>query len=550
MRPLSLTIFVLLASEASCDSIPEMTSLRSTGSDSFLTSVSGVERAVYYRSYVYVPVDADDDLVERAIVKQAKTAMGPLSALGVSPDGRDPLQYVIVDQTERESLFVFDPAEPSGIGKGLLRVHFQYNGPAVVADDLISQDIFNVTLLAGDYARYADDLMTDCSDNPYADPEAIWYYFRPQQPSCLTRIANETAKIDQAALELADFLQEAPKRDAAGEIISKAESERLFVGATVRLGSEQRPVRGFYPEYDRLFGVGTSKQQVVAYVITGIDASVGFVNDRFGIEHVRFLRQLLRNQPHFGVSYINPEADLTDVELDGKKIAGVTQEDLFAWIIDNRNFPPEVGSDPLRAERLRWQARAKFVNRWIYWDLPVAVTAVDETGSRIRKYMTIQLRTFYGDDGGSIRDRQGARQRYLEAFRTADLFVYNGHSYLGEGALDPSLYRPGDFSTGYQLFFFNSCSSFNYFGREFIDMKPGGSQNLDVVVNGLRSGIEKSGDVVARFLLGVLELKSYEELLSSLKEPEVGDFNELRLADGEQDNVFSPVAVPLTVFAY
>lgn len=95
--------------------------------------------------------------------------------------------------------------------------------------------------------------------------------------------------------------------------------------------------------------------------------------------------------------------------------------------------------------------------------------------------------------------------------------------------------------------FINSCSSFSYFGEGFMKLKGGGSKNLEVVLNALKSGIAHSGSVVTRFIEGILSIQSYSEMLASMHQAGGTEFDEMRLVDGEGDNDFDPKITPLVV---
>ena len=185
---------------------------------------------------------------------------------------------------------------------------------------------------------------------------------------------------------------------------------------------------------------------------------------------------------------------LLDLFVDGRKLDGVTYDKMFGWIIDKNGYPAEVGSDAGKIADLRRQALAKLTERWIYWDLPMTV----KSASGASKDVTVEVRSFYGYEDGSPEARQHAQWRYLEAFWHGDVFLYNGHSHFGHGPLEPTMYGPQNFNDRYQIMMVNSCISFNYYHQDFLGMKPGGSKNLDMVVNGLPSYVWGGGAAMAR----------------------------------------------------
>lgn len=91
----------------------------------------------------------------------------------------------------------------------------------------------------------------------------------------------------------------------------------------------------------------------------------------------------------------------------------------------------------------------------------------------------------------------------------------------------------------------NSCISFNYYEKDFLDMKPGGSKNLELVTNGLPSNVVDSGLSVGNLITGLIEAKKpYAELLGAMA---VGGYDPMRVVDGELDNQYDPARTPLVV---
>jgi hypothetical protein len=164
--------------------------------------------------------------------------------------------------------------------------------------------------------------------------------------------------------------------------------------------------------------------------------------------------------------------------------------------------------------------------------------------------VTVEVRSFYGYEDGSADARQHAQWRYLEAFWYGDVFLYNGHSHFGHGPLEPTLYGPQNFNDRYQIMLVNSCISFNYYHQDFFEKKPGGTKNLDMIVNGLPSWVWGGGEATARFLLGLLSGKqpSYVDLLGQMRlDTPWGEkaYDPMRVADGELDNAFSQARTPM-----
>jgi hypothetical protein len=140
------------------------------------------------------------------------------------------------------------------------------------------------------------------------------------------------------------------------------------------------------------------------------------------------------------------------------------------------------------------------------------------------------------------------------AIKNSDVVVYNGHSYIGYGLLDPSNFTPDDFPASYQIMFANGCVSYNYYEKDHFPLKQGGSKNLKLVANGLESWVDGSGPAVGRFVGTLLDGKqeSYQNLLKAAQftADEAGyswGQDALRIVDGELDNTYDPGTTPITV---
>ena len=91
----------------------------------------------------------------------------------------------------------------------------------------------------------------------------------------------------------------------------------------------------------------------------------------------------------------------------------------------------------------------KLDNHWVTFEKHVNVAI----GNAAPKDVTIRIETLFGADEDTAPHRR--------ALKRGDVVVYNGHSYIGYGPLDPSNYQTDSFSKGYQMFWFDSCVSYN-----------------------------------------------------------------------------------------
>jgi len=107
---------------------------------------------------------------------------------------------------------------------------------------------------------------------------------------------------------------------------------------------------------------------------------------------------------------------------------------------------------------------------------------------------TLRIRLFFGESG--VEERSSAFHHFFkDSLENDSIMIYDGHSGLG-GHLDIlaieaqetiALKLPKE---KYQMYFFNSCSSYSYYNRSYFarkatDEDPRGTKNLDILTNGL-----------------------------------------------------------------
>ena len=507
-----------------------------------LTGAQSEQRGFHFRSYVYVPTTAAPADIKAAIAMQIKTGLGALQ-----------VPEVIFNDLNAENLdsstFTYttvNVVDPTGASASstLTRVDYAYDDVADVTDSLSNSSSVSFTLLFGNYLPNLPTLLADCSDDPTTDPGSFWYGYEPTLPACTTLITNELATIQAEEQQLAS-LGDGPTT------IGPHEAGRWFIPLTATLDPPSLPGKQYYPEYDRLYGVAPTsapgKTQLLVYDFHGVDSDETDPDDILGQEAIKTLRTMLTAQPNFRPVNTKPFAMLENITVNGQLLPNVSYADMFSWIVDKTGYPAQVGTDPNAILALRKQAMAMFTERWIYWDLPLTVS--DSNGKS--NTITVEVRFFYGYEVGSPQIQQAAEWRYLEAFWYGDVFLYTGHSHFGNGPLEPTLYQPDNFNSNYQIMLINSCISYNYYDQDFINMKPGGSQNLDVVVNGLPAYVQDMGIATGRFLTGLIDGQqpTYLQLLQSmeLNEPWSPNYDPMRVVNGELDNVFSQTATPVTV---
>lgn len=500
-----------------------------------LTSASGAERRIEWQSFVYVPKGTPDAEIAKAIQKQVKSAIGALRQPEIGIQDRDALTNLDPKGWVREDLQVVDgPASGKPAGPvAVQRIRYKYSDVALVKKKSTAT-AYTLTLLFGDYVAKAAKLKPDCSDDQATEADSLWFHYTPQLAKCQAAIKKEIQAINSATQGL-DLTKQ----------ISKVDYQRDFV----TFKADLKPVKAppvKYPEYDKLWGFGTDRQKVVIYAFFGVDADLRNPKDVSAVEHFRFLRTLRQRFPKLTVTDTKPFALVLDYEVGGQKIAA-KYEDVFAWMVDDTGFPAAVGTDAAKRAALKQQVIDRFGEHWIVWSLPVSVSIAGKT-----REMTVELRTYWGYEDGKPEWRQAARNRYLEGFWHADVFLYQGHSHFGHGPLEPTGYHAGNFPNRYQTFLINSCVSFNYYDQDFVNLHPGGSKNLDIVVNGLPAYWTKLGEASANYVVGLVggDNKSWLDLLAGMTVKPgwaPGGYDPMRAVNGELDNAFDAKKTPVKV---
>jgi hypothetical protein len=504
--------------------------------DDDLTSVGGVAKQIDWDSFVYVAPDADIGSIQQAIARQVKSSLGSLREIGIGVSDRGALHNLEAAGWTRDMLDVADAASGRVIGR-VQRVRYHYSDTALVQKTQDPGAAVSFTMLFGDYVSGSAALQPACVDEA-TDGDSLWYHFAPRRSACARLVAAEAATIN------ADLARLPPSTTPT---LPSSDAQRRFVGVRAKLTAQTAaPVK--YPEYDRLWGFGSDRQKVVVYAFVGVESDERNAHDLGAIEFQRLVRTLRgKLGAKMQVTYTQPYALLLDFYVDGKKLDGVSWDDVARWMIDGTGYPAAVGSDAQKIEALKQQVIDHFSERWIYWTLPATVTMGGET-----RQMTVELRTFWGKEDGDADSKQHAEWRYLEAFWHGDVFAYAGHSHFGHGPLEPTNYSGANFPDRYQVMLVNSCLSYNYYDLDFIQMHAGGSRNLEVVMNGLPAYWNGMGESTAKYILALLDgsNKSWTQLLDAMRiDLAWGErsYEPMRGVNGELDNTFDASRTPITV---
>lgn len=142
-------------------------------------------------------------------------------------------------------------------------------------------------------------------------------------------------------------------------------------------------------------------------------------------------------------------------------------------------------------------------------------------------------------------------QEAVRGMKTADIFLYDGHSGLG-AYLDPARLaedtgRPIELPRNkYQIFVFQGCSTYAYYNSAYFKLKrsgsdPKGTKNLDIVTTGIGAAFEVGAKVDVAFLTSVAagQRPSWQTIMDRVRAAE-GDYTALSHVNGDEDNPRTP----------
>lgn len=161
----------------------------------------------------------------------------------------------------------------------------------------------------------------------------------------------------------------------------------------------------------------------------------------------------------------------------------------------------------------------------------------------------IVYRFFYAPTGID-EESLGFHWFYKDALENASVMMYEGHSGLG-GHLDlPSIEENlGEkihFSKRYQIYFFDSCTSYryynaNYFERKMTSTDPKGTKKLDIFTNGLATDFAAMPGASAAFAMAFEKALNYAQTGNGFTSYQTLakqiDSDNLFGVNGDEDNV-------------
>ncbi len=493
--------------------------------DDDLTSLTARQRTLSFEGVVYIEPGATEDAILEAARKQTQSAFGALLASKVAVRTREVQQIDKSSIVKRDVLVIDTAAKTPDKGKAMIEVKYAYRDEAVIPVELARHTSLSLALLAQGSDVHTERVLPDCTLN---DKEArddakdglLWYDFNPTKASCRRAIDREQRLIDDDTSKLTD----------KKTMVSLSRVGRIYLPTAMRLARATTAENATYPEYDKLFAGGADPNALTVTLVNGrlSHEHKEAVKDDGYYEWMVALKTIFAKHPEFELKGIEPQESLS-VEVASRKI-DVAFKDVIRWTVDGDGFP--AGLDAAAKKELASKIAAKLDNHWVTFEKRVKVAI----GTAPAKDLTLRIETLFGADEDA--------EPHRRAVKRGDIVVYNGHSYIGYGPLDPDNFQASGFPSTYQLFFFDSCVSYNYYEKDFFTLKKGGSKALDIITNGLEapefdSG-KAEGGLIARLLDG--SLPSYQSLLKAAKSTD-----SLRVVDGEIDNTYHPSRVKVRI---
>ena len=496
-----------------------------------LTSLTARARKLDFAGYVYVDQGTSDQDILRVVKEQTQSAFGALRTAKVGVNSRE-LKDVNPKTFLKTPVTVVDKASP-GATRKMTKVSYTYTDNALVPTTMATRSAISLALLGTNYASQTDKVLPQCTANDKEANEfvsSIWYVFDPSVSTCKPAMVAEQQKID------------ADRKGLAAGQVPASEVNRLYLPMQANLKPASMSATVKYPEYDRLYSGGVEQGKLVIGMVSGLMANwaAGEHHDTFEDEGYTMwfegLREVFKARPGFKLTSTDPQANLLSYKVGAQAVTFASFDDVIAFELDNKN---PAGITFSNRDVLRKVIADTLVRHWLTFEVPVKVTMRGTT-----KPVTIKLQSYFGAETDSAPHKRG--------IKTSDLFVYNGHSYIGYGPLDPSRFQASDFPPTYQVLNVNGCVSYNYYEKDYFPLKQGGTKNLDLVTNGLESWVNESGPAMGRYVGAFIDGKQnpYTAILKATQFTSFGydwGMDALRVVDGELDNVYTPAVTPITV---
>ena len=519
----------LVAATAACSASSSDSGV--AGDQSDLTSLNARSRTLEFVGTVYVDAGANPDAILAAVRSQSQTAFGPMRTTEIAVNSRE-LKEVDPATFVKRTVKVIDPNVANDPGKNMLEVKYTYRDNAVVGLRYAKRTSASLVVMSPNYRNQLDRILKECTANNTEAQEfqsSIWYVFEPTVSTCAPAMKAEQDKIDADRKLLKDKLTQVTKSDA----------ERLYLPITAKLGADKTNRGASYPEYARLYAGGVQPNKLVISLVFGNIDHVASATGPSGDFNWGELMTTLEETMASG-------GELKQVPVAGQPAVDLAHFTLKSGQnVDNASFKDLVGlhsgttglqlptADKSDLER---QFSERLFKKWVGVERTVSV----KNGTEAAHDVGVQFLVYFGVES------EGTPHHF--AIKNSDVFLYNGHSLIGFGPLDPRNFSASDFPSSYQIFWIDGCVSYNYYEKDYIPLKQGGTKNLDLITNAIESPSFRSGHAMGQWLTTLLNGKaaSYKDLLLAARDTD-GPGESLRVVDGELDNDFTPAKFPMTI---
>ncbi|MGE3974947.1 MAG: hypothetical protein AB7F59_10515 [Bdellovibrionales bacterium] len=361
-----------------------------------------------------------------------------------------------------------------------LRAHYNYEGTIVVANGAATPYEIYLPLHPADayFKAGGDSEDNPCGDEYYTSYDDFWYFWHPLRPNCR-------------------------------KLLKEGIDYHKIPSKLTRIPNSSTP-RGekTYPEYGRL---ADAKGTIKMMLLMGMDVAT--------------------NNPH-------------PIESEGEEDDDLNAEN-FRMV---RNaLIKKLQLQPRQWENSEIQALLKEGTR----PLPYVEEFTAEFPDSKGRGQRLEVVMFFGKAG--IDENSKAFHYFLkDAIKNYSVVIYDGHSGLGGHLYLPGIEELRTETSGqtfkfvvpkdkYQIFYFNSCSSYAYYNANFFPQKksprdPHGTKFLDIVATGLETGFDGGARTNLELITTIYNwiklgtVKSYLELVRRLENDNLSGVN------GDEDN--------------
>lgn len=489
-----------------------------------LTSVTARSRELRFEAVVYVEKGAANAAIVAAAQAQTKTAFGALQHLEIAVNNRE-LRAIDTATFKRREVQVVDAGLAGDAGRPMMEVRYTYVDSALVPVAMARRTSVAAAVLNRGTSWNGAKVVAECTANTeHSRDYPNWYEFDPTLASCKKVMKAEAAAIAADVDRL---------KAGTSPKVPKSAVERTYLPVTLQLGADKTNKGTTWPEYDRLYSGGVQPGKLVlAFMYGMIDDDPSKPEDDYNFgEWMTHMDLVFKARPGFRLVKTEPAIDLSTVTLpSGKKVTGVTFDQLIRWSQSGTGWPSSVTA----AERpaLLSAVAKKLYKVFLTFEAPVKV----KIGAAAEKEFTVAVLTYFGVESDAA--------THKKAIKASDVYLYNGHSYIGSGPLDPGNFRASDFPASYQILFIDGCVSYNYYEKDYFPLKAGGTKNLELITNGLEAPSYRSGQALGKFSAGLIDgsFPSYTTLLKA-----AAATDPMRVVDGEVDNVWTPAKAPISL---